>query len=79
MIKSLVIDGSAVGILSSINVTCEIACEELSFIPFTDGILRPLNLALCAMPPRQLSSAANLVLARIVTGFGGRLDNVGLE
>jgi hypothetical protein len=47
----------------------EIATGELSFMPFNDPILRPLNLALCAMPVRQLSSAANLVLARIVAGF----------
>ncbi|MDE1994859.1 MAG: hypothetical protein KGI75_20320, partial [Rhizobiaceae bacterium] len=74
MIKSLVIDGAGVGILSSIDVMSELASGELAFTPFTDTILRPLNLALCAMPVRQLSSAANLVLARIVAGFGGGED-----
>ena len=69
MIKSLIADGVGIGILSSIDVMSEVAAGELAFTPFTDTILRPLNLALCAMPVRQLSQAANLVLGRIATAF----------
>ncbi|HEX8047989.1 LysR family transcriptional regulator [Rhizobium sp.] len=67
MIKSLVKSGVGVGILSSIDIMSEVEAGELAFTPLTDTVIRPLSLAVCAMPVRQLSSAANLVLDRMVS------------
>lgn len=75
MIKSLVKSGVGVGILSSIDIMSEVEAGELAFTPLTDTVIRPLSLAVCAMPVRQLSSAANLVLDRmvsVVSDHGGK-------
>jgi DNA-binding transcriptional LysR family regulator len=69
MIKSLVLDGVGVGILTSLDVVTEVASGQLVFTPIADPVLKPLTLALCVVPSRQLSSAANLVLARLETRF----------
>lgn len=69
MIKSLVARDVGVGILTSLDVICEVAAGALVFTRITDPILRPMTLALCAASARQLSSAANLVLGEIEDGF----------
>lgn len=79
MIKSLVANGAGVGILSSIDVMSEVAAGELAFIRLSDTIIKPLSLAVCAAPVRQLSSAANLVLDRIVavvSELGSEIGNI---
>ncbi|TIX90519.1 LysR substrate-binding domain-containing protein [Rhizobium sp. P44RR-XXIV] len=65
MIKSLVIDGAGVGILTSLDVIEEVRLGELAFVPLEDGILRPIPLALCVGQARQLSHAARLLLDRV--------------
>jgi hypothetical protein len=56
---------------------------ELAFVRLSDTIIKPLSLAVCAAPVRQLSSAANLVLDRIVSmvselgGDGGTVVDRG--
>ena len=79
MIKSLVADGVGAGILSSIDVMKEVAEGELMFTVFTDAILKPLNLALCSVPVRQLSSAANLVLGRIGSAFSATASGLNIR
>jgi DNA-binding transcriptional LysR family regulator len=69
MIKSLVAQDVGVGILTSLDVIGEVAASDLAFVRISDPILRPLTLALCIATARQLSSAANLVLAEVETHF----------
>jgi DNA-binding transcriptional LysR family regulator len=69
MIKSLVIEGVGVGVLTSLDVTSEIEAGELTFTRIADPAVRPLTLALCVVPSRQMSIAANLVLHRIESMF----------
>lgn len=69
MIKSLVAEGVGIGVLTSLDVIPEIEAGTLAFTGISDPILRPMTLALCAASSRQLSSAANLVLAEIENGF----------
>jgi DNA-binding transcriptional LysR family regulator len=80
MIKSLVANGAGVGIMSSIDVMSEVQAGALAFVRLSDTIIKPLSLAVCAAPARQLSSAANLVLDRIVSmvsELGGDVGTVG--
>jgi DNA-binding transcriptional LysR family regulator len=65
MMKSLVADGIGVGILTSLDVMEEVRQGELSFVPLTDPVLRPIPLALCIGQARQLSHAARLLLDRV--------------
>lgn len=69
MLKSLVGEGIGVGILTSLDVASEVAAGDLAFIRITDPVVRPLSLGLCVVPARSLSTAANLVLARIEARF----------
>jgi len=69
MMKSLIIDGVGIGVLSLLDVMEEVRAGELAFVTITDAILKPLTLALCVAQARQLSAAANLFLARIEEGL----------
>ena len=69
MIKSLVGDGVGVGILTSIDVAAEVKRGQVAFRPISDPMVKPVTLALCQAPARQLSSAANMVLARLEAYF----------
>jgi DNA-binding transcriptional LysR family regulator len=70
MIKSLVGDGAGIGILSSLDVLEEVRTGALAFTRIADAALKPLSLALCVGHARQLSSAANLFLARLEQRLG---------
>jgi DNA-binding transcriptional LysR family regulator len=65
MIKSLIVDGVGIGVLSLLDVMEEVRSGELAFVRISDIILKPLTLALCVAPARQLSTAANLFLTRM--------------
>lgn len=65
MIKSLVAAGSGIGILTSLDVMEEVQLGSLAFTPITDGVLKPIPLALCVGQARQLSHAARLALDRV--------------
>ena len=69
MIKSLVVDGAGMGILSSLDVVEEVREGTLSFVAISDKILRPLTLGLCVSANRTLSSAAVRVLAAVENSF----------
>jgi DNA-binding transcriptional LysR family regulator len=69
MIKSLVREGLGVGILTSLDVIEEVTKRELAFVRLSDPVLRPLTLALCQRPARQLSIAANLLLGQLESDF----------
>lgn len=69
MIKSLVAEDVGVGILTSLDVIAEIEAGELAFTRISDPMVRPLTLALCVASARQLSAAANLLLAEVEAGF----------
>ncbi len=73
MIKSLVREGVGVGILTSLDVICEISAGTLAFTEILNPILRPMTLALCVASSRQLSSAANLLLMEIEKNFAQSL------
>jgi DNA-binding transcriptional LysR family regulator len=75
MIKSLVAEGVGVGMLTSLDVASEIESGELAFTRIADTVVKPLTLALCVVPSRQMSMAANMVLGRIESAFNtlGRL------
>jgi DNA-binding transcriptional LysR family regulator len=77
MIKALVREGIGAGILSSIDVAAEVGRGQLAFTPISDPMVRPLTLALCQAPARQLSSAANMVLGQIEAYFEARLTEPG--
>jgi len=69
MIKTMVSAGVGVGILTALDVAVEVESGDLAFTPISDAAVRPLTLALCQMPSRQLSSAGLRVLDRLETTF----------
>ncbi|MBO1325451.1 LysR family transcriptional regulator [Acetobacter sp. TBRC 12305] len=69
MIKSLVMEGTGVGMLSYLDVYDEVQKGQLAFTPIVNRKLSPLRLALCVDRSRQLSTAARFVMAEIEAFF----------
>lgn len=65
MIKSLVVQGSGITVLSLLDVVAEVADGSLAFVPLSDPALRPPTLALCHSRHEQISSATALLIAAI--------------
>lgn len=65
LIKSLIKQGSGISILSLLDVMDEVARGALLFVPLRDSSVRPLTLALCCAPSRQLSRAAQQVIQHL--------------
>lgn len=69
MIKSLVIEGVGIGVLSALDVIEETTRGELAFIPISNHDLPPLTLALCVDHARQLSGASRLLISELEKAF----------
>lgn len=65
LIKSLALKGSGVTILSRLDVLDEVRQGLLAFVPLRNKQLRPLTLALCTAPSRQLSRPAQRVIQKL--------------
>ncbi len=65
LIRSLIAQGAGVSVLSLLDVMTEVQEQQLSFVSLKNSMLRPLTLALCTAPSRQLSRAAQQVIQRI--------------
>jgi len=65
LIKSLVKAGNGVSVLSLLDVMEEVKSGQLSFVPLKGQHIRPLTLALCTAPARQLSRAAQMTIKEI--------------
>ena len=65
LIKSLVLKGSGVTVLSRLDVLDEVRNGQLKFIPLRNKLLRPLTLALCSAPSRQLSRPAQMAIQKL--------------
>ena len=62
LIKSLVLRGSGVTLLSLLDVLDEVQRGQLAFVPLRSTLLRPLTLALCTAPSRQLSRPTQMAI-----------------
>ncbi|MFG1172198.1 LysR family hpxDE operon transcriptional regulator HpxR [Erwiniaceae bacterium CAU 1747] len=67
LIKSLVLKGSGVAVLSRLDVYDEVQRGQLAFVPLRGTLLRPLTLALCTAPSRQLSRPAQMAIQKLTT------------
>ncbi|WP_313689401.1 LysR family transcriptional regulator [Pantoea sp.] len=65
LIRSLIAQGTGICVLSRLDVMSEVEEKQLNFVPLKNSVLRPLTLALCTAPSRQLSRAAQRVIQRI--------------
>ena len=65
MIKNLIRQGGGVAILSLLDVQQEVHSGQLCFVPLRSKLARPLTLALCIAPARQLSRAAQMTLQHL--------------
>lgn len=65
LIKSLVLKGSGVTVLSLLDVLDEVKSGQLAFVPLRNKLLRPLTLALCTAPSRQLSRPAQMAIQKL--------------
>lgn len=66
MMRSLIRNGVGIGILSLLDVASDLEERRLAFVPLHARQVKPLTLALCVAPRRQLSRAAQLVIQRLV-------------
>ncbi len=69
LMRSLIRAGSGIGILSFIDVAADVREGRLAFVPLHGRLTKPLTLALCVAPRRQLSRAAQLVIDRLSTAL----------
>jgi DNA-binding transcriptional LysR family regulator len=65
MMRSLIRSGVGIGILSLLDVVSDVEEGRLAFVPLQGRQVRPLTLALCVAPRRQLSPAARLIIQRL--------------
>jgi len=65
LIKSLILQGSGVTVLSLLDVLDEVNRGQLAFVPLRNKLLRPLTLALCTAPSRQLSRPAQMAIQKL--------------
>lgn len=70
MMRSLIRDGVGIGILTLLDVATDVEERRLSFVPLHGRHAKPLILALCVAPRRQLSRAAQLVIQRLTMAMG---------
>ncbi|MGS3449991.1 LysR family hpxDE operon transcriptional regulator HpxR [Klebsiella electrica] len=76
LIKSLALKGSGVTVLSLLDVLDEVKSGQLAFIPLRNKLLRPLTLALCTAPSRQLSRPAQMAIQKL-TAVMEEMQTVG--
>ncbi|GAA3891393.1 MULTISPECIES: LysR family transcriptional regulator [Gibbsiella] len=65
MMKSLIRAGAGIAVLSVLDVFTEVETGALAFVPLQGPPVRPLTLALCVAPRRQLSRAAQLAIQKV--------------
>lgn len=65
MMRALIRAGAGIGILSLLDAAPGIDDHGLVFLPLEGRHVKPLTLALCVAPRRQLSRAAQLVMQRV--------------
>lgn len=65
LIKSLLLKGDGVTVLSLLDVLDEVKSGQLAFVPLRNTLLRPLTLALCTAPSRQLSRPAQMAIQKL--------------
>jgi len=65
LIRSLIAQGTGISVLSLLDVMTEVQENQLCFVPLRHSVMRPLTLALCTAPSRQLSRAAQMVIQRM--------------
>jgi DNA-binding transcriptional LysR family regulator len=70
MMRSLIRKGVGIGILSLLDVASDVEERRLAFVPLHGRQVKPLTLALCVAPRRQLSRAAQLVIQRLAPAIG---------
>ncbi|MFC0140916.1 LysR family transcriptional regulator [Erwinia mallotivora] len=65
LIRNMIMQKAGVCVLSRLDVMTDVRRGNLSFVPLRNSQLRPLTLALCTAPSRQLSRAAQHVIQRL--------------
>lgn len=67
MMNNLIQQNLAIGILSYLDVLSLLNTDQLVFKRIQDHAVRPLTLALCVAPKRQLSKAAQVMMKMLMT------------
>jgi len=66
MMRELIRKGAGVGVLSLLDVLPDLQEKRLAFVPLQGRTAKPLTLALCVAPRRQLSRAAQIVIQKVI-------------
>lgn len=75
--RSLIHKGVGVGISSLLDVASDLEERRLAFVPLQGRQVKPLTLALCVAPRRQLSRAAQLVIERLAGQWARLVESTG--
>lgn len=69
LLRSLILAGAGIGVLSQLDVSMDVAAGRLVFIPLQGQQPRPMTLSLCIAAQRQLSRAALWAVEQIRGGM----------
>lgn len=72
-LRALARAGVGVALMSWLDAAPDVAEGRLAFVPFRQHLTKPMTLALCVAPQRQLSRAANLAIQALAS----RIDAMG--
>ena len=61
-LRALTRAGVGVALMSWLDAAPDVAEGRMMFVPFRKNLTKPMTLALCVAPQRQLSRAANLAI-----------------
>lgn len=76
MLRSLIRNGVGVGLLSWLDAAPDVAQGRLCFVPLRANLSKPMTLALCVAPQRQLSKAAQIAIQALTPAVE---SGMGLE
>lgn len=66
-LRSLVRNGVGVALMSWLDAAPDVMAGRLAFVPFRSNLTKPMTLALCVAPQRQLSRSALLAIQALTT------------
>ncbi len=66
-LRALVRNGVGVALMSWLDAAPDVAAGRLAFVPFRQHLTKPMTLALCVAPQRQLSRSAQMAIQALAT------------
>ncbi len=72
-LRALARSGGGVALMSWLDAAADVEEGRLAFVPLKSALVKPMTLALCTAPQRQLSRAAQLAIQALIPRVEGGL------